>query len=72
MVGGEVGEQISSGNPTKRAILYQIWKKNKKNRVAAPKTDISPVPDIVPGSWLFVSVTRNSCRTSVYDVVLEF
>ena len=39
---------------------------------AAPEINISPVPDIVYGSRNFVPVTRNSCRSFVYDVLLKF
>ena len=39
---------------------------------AAPEINISPVPDIVSDSRHFVPVSRNSCRSSVYDVLLKF
>ena len=38
----------------------------------APEISIWPVPDIVYGSRHFVPVTRNSCRSSVYDILLRF
>ena len=38
----------------------------------APEINISPVPDIVSGSLHFVPVTRDSCQSSVYDIVLKF
>ena len=34
--------------------------------------NISPVLDIVSGSRHFVPVTRISCRSSVYDILLKF
>ena len=34
--------------------------------------NIWPVPDIVSGSRHFLPVTRNSCRSSVYDILLKF
>ena len=34
--------------------------------------NISLVPDIVSGSRHFLPVTRNSCRSSVYDILLKF
>ena len=37
-----------------------------------PEINILPVPDIMSGSRHFVLVTRNSCRSSVYDVLLKF
>ena len=37
-----------------------------------PEINISPVTDIVSGSRHFVPVTRNSCRSSVYDILLKF
>ena len=40
--------------------------------ISAPEINISPVPDIVSGSQHFVPVTRNSCRSSVYDILLKF
>ena len=40
--------------------------------IAAPEMNILPVPDIVSGSRHFVPVTRNSCRSSVYDTLLKF
>ena len=40
--------------------------------MSAPEINISPVPDIVSGSRQFVPVTRNSCRSSVYDILLTF
>ena len=42
------------------------------NRCSASEINILPVPDIVSGSRHFVPVTRNSCWSSVYDVLLEF
>ena len=39
---------------------------------SAPEIYISPVPDIVSGSRQFVLVTRNSCRSSVYAILLKF
>ena len=39
--------------------------------ISAPEINISPVLDIVSGSRLFVSVTRNSCWSSVYNVLLK-
>ena len=39
---------------------------------AAPEINISPVPDIVSISRHFVPVTRNLCRSSVYDILLKF
>ena len=43
-----------------------------KNTPAAPEMNISSVPDIVFGSRHFVPVTRNTCRSSVYDMLLKF
>ena len=40
-------------------------------RTPAPEINISPVPDIVSGRH-FVPVSRNSCRSSVYDILLKF
>ena len=40
--------------------------------VAAPEINISPVPDIVSGSRHFVPVTRDSRRSSVFDILLKF
>ena len=40
--------------------------------LTVPEINISPVPDIVCGSRHFVPVTRNSCRSSVYDIPLKF
>ena len=37
-----------------------------------PEINISPVADIVSGSRHFVPVTRNMCRSSVYDILLKF
>ena len=37
----------------------------------APEISISPVPDIVFGSRHYVPVTRNLCRSSVYDILLK-
>ena len=39
---------------------------------AAPEINISLVPDIVSGCRHFVPVTRNWCRSSVYDILLKF
>ena len=47
-------------------------KEIKKTTTPAPEINISPVPDIVPGRRHFVQVTRNSCRSSVYDILLKF
>ena len=41
-------------------------------RSAAPEMNISSVPDIVSGSQHFVPVTRNSCRSTVYGILLNF
>ena len=41
---------------------------NKENHLTAPEINISPVPYSVSWSRHFVSVTRNSCRSSVYDI----
>ena len=38
----------------------------------APEINISSVPDIVSDSRYFVLVTRNSCRSPVYDMLLKF
>ena len=40
--------------------------------ITAPEINISPVPDIVSGSRHFVPVTRNLCRSFVYDTLLKF
>ena len=40
--------------------------------LTAPEINISPVSDIVSGSRHFVRVTRNWCRSSVYDILLKF
>ena len=40
--------------------------------MAAPEINIPPVPDIVSVSRHFVAVTRNSCRSFAYDVLLKF
>ena len=40
--------------------------------LSAPEIIILPVPDIVSGSRHFVPVTRNLCRSSVYDVLFNF
>ena len=37
-----------------------------------PEINISPVTDNVSGSRHFVPVTRNLCRSSVYDILLKF
>ena len=39
---------------------------------SAPEINILPVPDIVSGSPHFVPVIHNSCRSSVYDILLKF
>ena len=39
---------------------------------AAPEINISPVPDIVSDSQHFVPVICDSCRSSVYDILLKF
>ena len=46
--------------------------KKKLYRTAAPEINISPVPDIESGSRHFVPVTCNSCRSSLYDILLKF
>ena len=38
----------------------------------APEINISPLPDTMSGSWNFVPITRNSCRSSIYDILLKF
>ena len=38
----------------------------------APEINISPVHDTMSGSPHFVPVTRNSCRSSVCDILLKF
>ena len=40
--------------------------------VPAPELNFLPVPDIVSDSRHFMPVTRNSCRSSVYDILLKF
>ena len=40
--------------------------------ISAPEINISPAPDIVSGGRHFVPVTRNLCRSSVYDILLKF
>ena len=45
---------------------------SKFGYLAAPEINISPMPDIVSGSRHFVPVTRNSYRSSVYDILLKF
>ena len=40
--------------------------------IPAPEINISPVPDIMSSSWHSVPVTRNSCRSSAYDILLKF
>ena len=40
--------------------------------MSAPELNIWPVLEIVSGSRHFVLVTRNSCRSSVYDILLKF
>ena len=47
-------------------------KYNRRALRAVPEMNICPVPDIVSGSWHFVPVTCNSCRSSVYDILLKF
>ena len=37
-----------------------------------PEINISPVPNTMSGSRHFVPVTRNLCRSSVYDILLTF
>ena len=49
------------------SILFQ-----ENFMILAPEIDISPVPDIVSGSRQFVPLTRNSCRSSVYDILLKY
>ena len=44
----------------------------KFTATTAPEIDISPVPDFVSGSRYLVPVTRNLCRSSVYDILLKF
>ena len=44
----------------------------KEIRSAAPEINILTVSDIMSGSRHFVPVTRNSCRSSLYDVLLKF
>ena len=46
--------------------------KKKLYRTAAPEINISPVLDIVSGSRHFVLVTCNSCRSSLYDILVKF
>ena len=50
-------------------LRFGISYKGKTDTVAAPEIDISLVPDIVSGSRHFVLVTRNLCRSSVYDIL---
>ena len=61
---------------TKKIVSFSIEEKSSKlaskNVGAAPAIHISPVPDIVSGSWHFVPVTRDSCRSSVYNILLKF
>ena len=45
---------------------------SEKSISAAPEINISPVPDTMSGSRHFMPVTRNSCRSSVYDILLKF
>ena len=57
-------------------MLSTVKKDDKKftilDNAAAPESNISPVPDIVSGSQHIVPVSRNSCRSSVYDILLKF
>ena len=55
----------SSANP-------RILGSKFKSRYSAPEINVSPVPDIVYGSWHFVTVTRNACLSSVYELLLKF
>ena len=53
----------------------EIWKTAvhcDQNNSSAPEINISPVPDTMTGSRHFVQVTHNSCRSSVYDILLKF
>ena len=42
-----------------------------KSLIAAPEMNISLVPDTMSSGRHFVSVTRNSCWSSVYDILLK-
>ena len=56
----------TDSNFSKKGLLL------KSDCNAAPEINIRPVPDIVSGSLHFVPVTRNSCRSSVYDILSKF
>ena len=56
-----------------KSCMYLVESKNTNFAAStAPEMNISPVLDIVSGSRHFVPVTRNSCWSSVYDVLLKF
>ena len=43
-----------------------------KVKITTPEIDISPMTEIMSGSRHFVPVTRNSCLSSVYDILLKY
>ena len=61
-----------------RCILFRtpgIFSRTHSPNNCAPtatEINISPVPYIVSDSRYFVPVTRNSCRSFVYDILLKF
>ena len=52
--------------------VFTRTQKTFREPTTAPEINISPVQDIVSGSRHFMPVTRNSCRSSVYDILLKF
>ena len=56
-------------------LAFQLSKDQKKQLTiskAVPEINISPVTDVVSGSRHFVTVTLNSYRSPVYDILLKF
>ena len=53
-------------------MSLDLCKKAFDKEITAPDINILPVPDFVSISRHFVLVPRNSCRSSVYSVLLKF
>ena len=75
-----IGKEIHQ--PYKKLCYHQKLKLNRQHFregshqifdvYAAPEINILLVPDMVSDSRHFVPVTRNSYRSSVYDILLKF